>query len=817
MRINEPIFDKEVLYPAETLLVSRTDAGGRIESANQAFIQVSGFPEAELIGQPHNIVRHPHMPKEAFADLWKTLKTGDSWEGLVKNRCKDGSFYWVMANVTPTFKDGEHTGYISIRSKPPREQVAEMEKIYSDFRSGKARGKTLRGGKVIQTGLLDRLKVFRQSIAGQLTISFSSLIALIGIIVTLGIGDMSSLNNTLQRTFVEKLQPMDTLGEVADRMHESVELLSNYALLLSTNTETDFNKIEETIVQNSKYVATALADMAAGSLPPEEQEKLSKLLSERSLFEEQGLNPAREIAKTKDIAALNKSILETLTPLLEKVNIAKDELNTAHLKSAASDLANAKDGYVTSVVLFVSIISGAVILSVLAAWLLLRAIKKAIGRTEIACRTVAQGKFGQAIAEEPTLEFKKMIALLRGLKAEIAYNAQAKSEATLQADKVRAETLNNMAESIEGQIASVIQNVTHQTGEMSQIANNLAQAAERTSNTSSNVASSAQEAKNSAQTVAAAAEQLTASIQEINQQITRSVGATKNAVHLGSGAQERITALSDSVGRIGDVTKLIADIAGQTNLLALNATIEAARAGEAGKGFAVVAAEVKNLANQTSKSTEDISRLIDAIRAATEEAVKAVESINHCVNDINHISSAIASAAEEQASATNEIARSVTGVAEVTGNVLTYIEQVADDAKQVDQQAGQVNSNVEQVTASIDDLKSAVVRAVRSTTQDVNRRIQPRMEYKRPGRLEINGQTLSIAMEDLSPMGARFTSDIPLQPGASGTLHIDGISRSLNVMVLESVRGKVRVQFRLDEAGTKELTRLFPAEEGKAA
>jgi aerotaxis receptor len=99
MRVNEPITDREIVLPDGEPLVSRTDPAGRIEFANHVFVEVSGFAEQELVGSPHNIVRHPHMPEQAFANLWATIKAGRPWDGLVKNRAKSGDFYWVRANV----------------------------------------------------------------------------------------------------------------------------------------------------------------------------------------------------------------------------------------------------------------------------------------------------------------------------------------------------------------------------------------------------------------------------------------------------------------------------------------------------------------------------------------------------------------------------------------------------------------------------------------------------------------------------------------------------------------------------------------------
>lgn len=153
MRDNGPVTTRETELGNDDLLVSKTDPSGRIVFVNQAFVTISGFSEEELIGAPHNLVRHPHMPKEAFADMWRTIKAGRPWEGLVKNRTKDGDFYWVRANVTPIVENDQTVGFISIRGKPSRAQIAEAETAYALFRDGRANGLRIEDGRVISRRL----------------------------------------------------------------------------------------------------------------------------------------------------------------------------------------------------------------------------------------------------------------------------------------------------------------------------------------------------------------------------------------------------------------------------------------------------------------------------------------------------------------------------------------------------------------------------------------------------------------------------------------------------------------------------------------
>jgi len=130
MRINQPVFDREYPFPTGETLVSTTDLKGRITYCNPSFVMVSGYAREELLGQPHNLIRHPDMPPEAYRDMWATIQSGQPWSAAVKNRRKDGSFYWVMANVTPLLENGQPAGYMSVRTEATRDEIARAEQVY---------------------------------------------------------------------------------------------------------------------------------------------------------------------------------------------------------------------------------------------------------------------------------------------------------------------------------------------------------------------------------------------------------------------------------------------------------------------------------------------------------------------------------------------------------------------------------------------------------------------------------------------------------------------------------------------------------------
>ncbi|MDR3382011.1 methyl-accepting chemotaxis protein [Cupriavidus basilensis] len=152
MRNNQPVSQREYELPENATLMSTTDTESRIAYANAAFVDVSGFTREEIQGQPHNIVRHPDMPAEAFADMWATLKRGEPWTALVKNRRKDGDHYWVRANAMPLVRNGKPVGYMSVRTKPSREEIDAAGRLYQDFREGSAGQRRFHKGLIIQGG-----------------------------------------------------------------------------------------------------------------------------------------------------------------------------------------------------------------------------------------------------------------------------------------------------------------------------------------------------------------------------------------------------------------------------------------------------------------------------------------------------------------------------------------------------------------------------------------------------------------------------------------------------------------------------------------
>lgn len=191
MRTNLPITQREYDFPADATLMSTTDTQSYISYANAAFIAVSGFERDEIMGQPHNMVRHPDMPTQAFADMWATLKAGRSWTALVKNRRKNGDHYWVRANATPVQRNGQVTGYMSVRTKPTRDEINQTEKLYQAFRENKSGSLAFHEGLIVRKGLLGWTSALQtMAVRWRLRLGIGALTVMgIGGVAVLGLGD----------------------------------------------------------------------------------------------------------------------------------------------------------------------------------------------------------------------------------------------------------------------------------------------------------------------------------------------------------------------------------------------------------------------------------------------------------------------------------------------------------------------------------------------------------------------------------------------------------------------------------------------------
>ncbi|MFQ3622024.1 MAG: methyl-accepting chemotaxis protein [Acetobacteraceae bacterium] len=397
------------------------------------------------------------------------------------------------------------------------------------------------------------------------------------------------------------------------------------------------------------------------------------------------------------------------------------------------------------------------------------------------------------------------LAVLRdaGREAERLRSEQEAIRASAEAERTRA--VRALADTIERETAEAVGKVAASADRVGLDIAEVTGSAQRVGANTQAVAAAAHESLTSAETVASAAEELSASIREITARVRDAAGVAQGATAEGNRAAESIRALAESVANIGDVARLISDIAGQTNLLALNATIEAARAGEAGKGFAVVASEVKNLASQTAKATEEIAARIDQIQRDTTGAVGDVRTIVTAVARLNDVSAEIASAVDQQSAATQEIARSVSEAAKAAREVSARIAEVAADAEATGCAAGTVREVMQGLVEETNGLRSTLVRVLRTALPETDRRVAERTPVGAPCTVAFGGRSYRTRLLDLSETGAALESaGLPrLAGGDRGVLAPDLPNGKAEITVSRLEAGRIGVTFTERGAGER--------------
>ena len=407
-------------------------------------------------------------------------------------------------------------------------------------------------------------------------------------------------------------------------------------------------------------------------------EKIVQGLKEVSaLLDEYRQTFGKLIENTKEIGELTTEMAESADAIMKGSNAMKADLLSDQQRLESES--NATIGETERLVVMLAV--GGFLLGGVLAVLLGKGISRPMTTMCKAMRELASGNFDVVL---PGLGRKDELGEMASAVEEFKVQAVAKAERDAAAhdaqnkasSAARRTELIRFADDFEAAVGAIVSNVSASAVQLEAAAGTLTRTAETTQSLSSQVSGSSEEASNNMQSVASATEELSVSVDEIGRRVRESSQIAQAAVLQAQQTDGRISKLSRAAQEIGDVVKLITAIAEQTNLLALNATIEAARAGEAGRGFAVVASEVKSLASQTAKATDEISSHISGMQGATQESVAAIKEIGGTIAKISDIAATISSAVEQQSSATQEIARSVQNVAQGTQEAAVNIMRV---------------------------------------------------------------------------------------------------------------------------------------------
>ena len=368
--------------------------------------------------------------------------------------------------------------------------------------------------------------------------------------------------------------------------------------------------------------------------------------------------------------------------------------------------------------------------------------------------------------------------------------------------------VESLTQEFGGSVASIMDRLRDSAGGMRDASVSMASATEQTRNRVADTAEGAQQNSSNLAAVAAATEEMTASVTEISRQVAEAARAAQDAVERANSTGATVRGLAESADQIGDVVRLITDIAGQTNLLALNATIEAARAGDAGKGFAVVASEVKMLASQTARATEQISTQISAIQAATGDAVGAVQEVANAIQRVNGVAGAIAAAVEEQDAVTRDISASVQSVARQNDEAARAMREVSDVAEGARASSGTVKvaaETVADVTGRLGEQVDGFLTGMRTDWERVNGAGTPMLIAAKGGNAQEAG-LIEIARD-----GASLKSDGAFKPGMMVELALPGAGAALPARVVLAESGRIGLAFAQTDENLAAVDRLIAA------
>ena len=693
-----------VLSPSVVIL-STADLRGNVTSFNQTFLDASGYTEAELMGKPHSILRHSDMPKEAFKDFWDTIQDGRPWFGLVKNKRKNGDFYWVAANASPIFSNGQITGYVSVRYAATNEQKALGERLYAQIRSNQAKmpwtPKPRLDTTLIISGLLG-------VVAAGMVMFFDNIGQTLGAVLGL-----SAFGIALWRGH--------RLSQPSDVHMAAIHGLANgdYRLPIAGHDAwaNALNLLRTRAGQNASNALDAARDSAM--LTTAMNAASTNLMVADADFNIISINTSLASMFARNESAIKSSLPQFNAATIVGSNMDIFHKDPSHQRAMVARLTQPWTGElkIAGLVLkmtVVPVVNNELKVGYVVEWLDRTEEALIVADIESVAQNMRMGVFNKRVEANATGALKAIKDNINSATSSIesiihsivdVVSAQAQGDLTkeLPSGVYHGEfhdLKNAMSYSMQRMRDSVIVAI-----EASKIVN---QASSQVLQGSSDLSARVQEQ-------AAALEQTSATMTEMTSAVQANTANARkvsdlaqqvqvNSVQGVSVMQQTITAMrgiSDSSHKMSEIVSLIDTIAFQTNLLALNAAVEAARAGEHGRGFAVVASEVRALAQKSAAAAKDIKTLIDEsvnrVNSGTQLAEKSGDmlgGITEAVKQVAAMIGEIADASAEQSQGIGQVHQAIAQIDSVTQQNAALVEETTAAAESLSSEAQGLSQNM---------------------------------------------------------------------------------------------------------------------------